>query len=516
MTVATGPSISTSALTEPQVLSLKARGISQATAETMGLCSLSVGGQTLLGVPYRRDGVVAYQKTRKTLVAGAKAKCGPTLPAGAEHFPYNIDCLANVKAGDGTLLVIVEGEPDLWSAIEAEYTHVVSPPDGAKSWRALEPYFEQIAQCDNIVIAFDNDKPGQQAKTELIEALIEKLGRGVESQISTAHIPEEFGDLNDLLRKAGVEGVQEAISEAFPLYFNEVAPIGLLEDPGPVQILSCGIKGLDRQERQEGQTKGFPGVINWVLPELITLAGPYSSGKSLFAKRLIFNLAKNHGIPVGVCAFEENFQRRIMPEMMKFDTGKPFEYLTDAEKFASRRGTLSRVFRIQREAGFKRDIRWFLDRVEYAGQKYGLRVAMLDPWNQADHDPNRGELETQYADRMLRDIHDFVHSSGISVMLVAHTGKSVYAQGGGVTPFSLAAVSGTIAFANKSDRGFCVWRMKDSLIQGKQHTVIKVDKLKDEETMGMTGLWALEYDVHRGEFEVDFRATEILKEKANF
>jgi hypothetical protein len=157
-----------------------------------------------------------------------------------------------------------------------------------------------------------------------------------------------------------------------------------------------------------------------------------------------------------------------------------------------------------------------MDRVEYAGKKYGLKLALLDPWNQADHDQGKGELETQYAERMLRDLSDFKETTGISIMLVAHTSKGIYAQGGGVTPFSLASASGTMAFANKSDRGFCVWRMKESLIPGKQHTVVKVDKLKDEEVMGMTGTWALEYDVHRGEFSVDSRATEILREKANF
>jgi hypothetical protein len=523
MTATTAPSTSTNPspepLTAPQLQALKIRGISETTAELMGLGTIHVAGQTMLAMPYRKGGTVAYRKTRKTLVSGVKAKCGPTVPAGVEHFPYNIDCLNGVREGDGTRLMICEGEPDVWSAIEAGFTHVISPPDGAGSWRALEPYFDKIASCDEIVLCFDNDKPGRKARNDLAMALVVKFDLAIEAQLSLAHIPDDCGDLNDLLRKHGVEAVQEALNEPLPLHHAEVAPIGLLDDPGPVRTLPCGIRGLDKQERQEGQTRGFPGVINWILPdapELITVVGPYSSGKSLFAKRLVFNLAKMHNIPVGICAFEEPYQRRILPELMKFDHGAPFINLTDGEKIASRRGTLSRVLRIQRENGFRRDLGWFMDRVEYAGKKYGLKLALLDPWNQADHDQGKGELETQYAERMLRDLSDFKETTGISIMLVAHTSKGIYAQGGGVTPFSLASASGTMAFANKSDRGFCVWRMKESLIPGKQHTVVKVDKLKDEEVMGMTGTWALEYDVHRGEFSVDSRATEILREKANF
>jgi twinkle protein len=68
-------------------------------------------------------------------------------------------------------LLIVEGEPDAMSAIEAGYFNTVSVPLGAGNFHWIEENWDWLEQFDSIIIASDNDEAGRKMRKECIYRL---------------------------------------------------------------------------------------------------------------------------------------------------------------------------------------------------------------------------------------------------------------------------------------------------------------------------------------------------------
>ena len=103
-------------------------------------------------------------------------------------------------------LIIVEGEIDLLSVIEAGYDNVVSLPFGATNIKSIENQKEWIEQFSKIIIATDNDKAGEESRNKIIKVLNNKNLYKVEYG--------EYKDFNEVLMAEGKEKIQEIIKNA--------------------------------------------------------------------------------------------------------------------------------------------------------------------------------------------------------------------------------------------------------------------------------------------------------------
>ena len=103
-------------------------------------------------------------------------------------------------------LIIVEGEIDLLSVIEAGYDNVVSLPFGATNIKSIENQKEWIEQFSKIIIATDNDKAGEESRNKIIKVLNNKNLYKVEY--------EKYKDFNEVLMTEGKEKIQEIIKNA--------------------------------------------------------------------------------------------------------------------------------------------------------------------------------------------------------------------------------------------------------------------------------------------------------------
>ena len=112
----------------------------------------------------------------------------------------------NIK--NKSYLIIVEGEIDLLSAIEAGYDNVVSLPFGAKNLKAIEHQKTWIESFSKITIAVDNDIPGEECKKEIIEIL-----RRVKNKVHEVNFGT-YKDLNEVLQDKGVEAIEAIIKAA--------------------------------------------------------------------------------------------------------------------------------------------------------------------------------------------------------------------------------------------------------------------------------------------------------------
>ena len=110
-------------------------------------------------------------------------------------------------------LIIVEGEIDLLSVIEAGYDNVVSLPFGATNIKSIENQKEWIEQFSKIIIATDNDKAGEESRDKIIKVLNNKNLYKVEYG--------EYKDFNEVLMAEGKEKIQEIIKNIVPLPTDE-------------------------------------------------------------------------------------------------------------------------------------------------------------------------------------------------------------------------------------------------------------------------------------------------------
>src|SRR5574343_147037 len=139
------------------------RGLEPEIVSRLGVSVTQKRGGDWLTIPYFKRGEVVNNKYR-----GIDKKEFYQDPDG-QKVVYNFDCLLDdsLKAMP---LVIVEGEPDCWAAIQCGYVRCISVPDGApanalgegsqKKYEYLNEVLSLIQDCKEIILAVDNDGPG--------------------------------------------------------------------------------------------------------------------------------------------------------------------------------------------------------------------------------------------------------------------------------------------------------------------------------------------------------------------
>lgn len=278
--------------TQGEFYALTDRGISLDTAKKYGVRSVKdqKGNIHEHSYPYYVNNEVAGYKVRKVADKGFLWQGSPrgTGLFGSQAFQQG-----------GKYITIVEGECDAMAAYEMMGSKwpVVSVKNGAQGAdRDVKEGLEFLESFDNVVICFDNDKPGREASRKV--ARIIKPGK---ARVVT--LPEEFKDANDMLKKGRSQAFMTAwwgaklytpsgvlnVSEQFDSYINRPRKPSI---PYPWQGLNDKLEGL-----RQG--------------ELVTLTGGTGLGKSSVTREIEHWLIKNTEDSVGVIALEEDWRRTI-------------------------------------------------------------------------------------------------------------------------------------------------------------------------------------------------------------
>jgi len=278
--------------THGEFYALTDRGISLDTAKKYGVRSVKdqKGNIHEHSYPYYVNNEVAGYKVRKVADKGFLWQGSPrgTGLFGSQAFQQG-----------GKYITIVEGECDAMAAYEMMGSKwpVVSVKNGAQGAdRDVKEGLEFLESFDNVVICFDNDKPGREASRKV--ARIIKPGK---ARVVT--LPEEFKDANDMLKKGRSQAFMTAwwgaklytpsgvlnVSEQFDSYINRPRKPSI---PYPWQGLNDKLEGL-----RQG--------------ELVTLTGGTGLGKSSVTREIEHWLIKNTEDSVGVIALEEDWRRTI-------------------------------------------------------------------------------------------------------------------------------------------------------------------------------------------------------------
>lgn len=433
---------------------LTSRGISAATAGKFSLIGDDYKGLPALGFMY-------YDKAGKP--DAIKHRRLSEKGFGCTNGPGSFFGLERIKKGDD--LVIVEGEMDVLAMAEIG-VNAISVPNGAnmkvtegridpvedKKFRFLWDAKEYVDAAKKIIIATDADGPG--------EALAEEIARRVgKERCWRVSFPEGSKDSNDVLLKHGTEYLRKAVSEPTPW------PVQGLYD---AERFKDSVWELYDKGAGKGESTGYESVdeLYTVVPGQVTIVtGIPSSGKSEFIDQVMMNLATEKGWKFGICSFEneprfhiaklmskragvhffEGFHRR----MNKEEANAAFSFVNDHFSF------------VHQDDGSLADLDSILDRLRVAILRFGIRGAIIDPYNFISRD-SRDTSETEWISNMLTKVKAFAMGHGIHIWFVAHPTKMQRGADGRIPPPGGFDISGSAAWFAKADCGLTVHREKET------------------------------------------------------
>jgi twinkle protein len=439
------PEIKASGLTASALTWFQGRGITPAVLErnrvtTAKVFMPQIGAEvTAIAFPYFRGGETINCKYRD------KDK-NFRMASGAERLLYGYDDIASTT-------VIVEGEMDKLAVEVAGMTACVSVPDGAPApnTKNIESKFDylnddRLQAVQRWVIAVDNDAPGQRLQDELVRRF------GAEKCLIVSW-PDGCKDANDVLLQHGPEALRKHIEAAEPVPI--VGVFGAQDfadeflrmyDEGVPNGLSTGWDCIDRNWRIQ------PG-------QLVVVTGIPGHGKSEWVDALCVNLAQDHGWHTAMYSPENYPVKLHMMKLAEKYIGKPYnpgphERMTKDEADKAKDWIDQHFSWILPERPSLEEI---MERARALVFRRGIRVLVIDPWNEVEHTRPQGMTEADYVSDSLRRLRMFGRKHQLLVIVVAHP-RILEKKADGTYPVPTPYdISGGAMWRNKADNCLAVY-----------------------------------------------------------
>ncbi len=433
-----------------------------------------------IAFPFFKDGKVVNIKYRDGKKNFRQVK-------DAEKVFYGLDDVIDVA-------IICEGEMDKLSVEVAGFKNCLSVPDGApspeaKSYEAKFSYLENckeaIGKFKKIILAVDNDAPGQKLERELI--------RRFDSEICwRVTWPEGCKDANEVLIQHGEVALKRCIDNAKPVPVS-----GLHEANDFLQDLlyryDHGIEG--------GASTGFLNLDDFYTVktgQCTYVTGIPSHGKSEFMDALAINIAEIHDWRFGIFSPENQPVDSHLEKLVCKRLRQPFyegvtqrmgrDSVLEAMEWVNQRF----YFVLPEDDEYKIDN--ILDKARIAVLRYGIKGLIIDPWTEIDHSRKQGLSETEYISQALSKIRRFAKKRNVHVWVIAHPTKLQKLADGSVPVPTMYDIAGSANWYNKADNGLSIWR--DVLNPG-EGVQVYVQKVRFKE-IGKVGVVTFDYNYSDG------------------
>jgi len=376
---------------------------------------------------------------------------------GAEKIFYNID---NIVGYD--YCVIVEGEMDVLALYEAGITNAISVPNGAtlnhNNLEYLDNCIDYFEGMEKIILAVDNDEPGQALQTELIR----RLG----SEVCYLADFEDCKDANQYLLDHGAEKLTERIVSAKPVPLENVTTFRDIEQE-VIDFVHNGFKpgfqvGLEN----------FDSIFSTYTGQFITVTGIPSSGKSDFVDQMIVGYNKNYGWKTAY-ASPENVPTYLHAHKLlrKMWQGLPSKEDIGQERWKQLTTHYNKnFFHIDME-------RFTLESVLRKGaelvKRKGIKCLVLDPFNKVRDVDSKTEDVNRYTMDYLQKIEMFAKKYDVLVIIVAHPTKMYKDKNGKIEEPTMYNIKGGGEWYDASYHGLLVHRDYEN-----KTTKVKVLKVK--------------------------------------
>lgn len=491
----TKPEYKKTDLPDKVVLWFKERGISELTLQKNNI------GHGEIYMPQVQKKVNAIQfpyYNRKGEIINIKYRDGNKnfrMAGGAERILYGLNNL--VGSVDPADLIIVEGEMDKLTLDTVEICNTLSIPDGAPSvntknyetkFNYLDSEYELFDRTKKVILAVDNDEPGEKLKEELAR----RIGK---EKCYTVEWPDGCKDANDVIVKHSKEALIKIINKAEPYPVEGIYGFRDIKE---------SIKRLYTEGGKRGETTGWKSVDKYYTVksgELTVVTGVPSHGKSEWIDALIMNLGSAHGWKFGIFSPENRPIERHAQKLIEKYKNKPFnsdystritmdelevsiELLHDYYKFILPKNddelTLDSILGLAKVLVFR----------------YGIKGLVIDPYNEMDHIYSNGVSETQYISKFLSTVRKFARHHDVHIWLIAHPTKLYKDKEGNYPIPNPYDISGSAHWRNKADNCLTVWR---DLLEPKEPVQIHIQKIRFKE-VGEIGMVELNYDYTTGRY----------------
>ena len=419
----------------------KTRGISQQT-----LTDLRCGeGSEYMPQTGKTENTIQFNYIMGDQLINVKYRDGRKnfkLYKGAEKVFYNINSIIGYKE-----CVITEGEMDVLALHEAGIKNAISVPNGAtlnsNNLDYLDNCIDYFEDKEKVILAVDNDEPGQALQQELIR----RLGAEVCFMASF----EDCKDANEYLIKYGKEQLKNKINDARPVPLENVKTFKDIED----EITDFVKNGFKR-----GYTVGlnnFDSIFSTYTKQFITVTGIPSSGKSDFVDQMCVGYNKEYGWKTAFASPENaptylhahKLMRKVWGDMpQKGDIGrdkwnKVADHVNDNFFFIDmERYTLESVLRKGAELV----------------KRKGIKCLVIDPFNKVRDVDCTTEDVNRYTMEYLTKIETFAKKYDVLVFIVAHPTKMYKNQNGKIEEPTMYNIKGGGEWYDASYHGLLVHR----------------------------------------------------------
>lgn len=428
--------------------------------------------------PYFRDGVLINVKYR-TRSKGFK------MQKGCERILYGLDDIAETT-------IIVEGEMDKLACEEAGMQNCVSVPDGAPTpdTRNYETKFdflndERLERVKTWIIAVDNDAPGLRLREELVRRMGAEKCRVVEW-------PADCKDANDVLKNYGGPMLKQCIESARQVpVVGTFAAAEFADDFNDLYL--NGVTG--------GVSTGWSDMDEFytVMPgQLNVITGIPGHGKSEWADAMAVNLAHREQWRTAFYSPENYPVKLHLVKLAEKYIGKPFfpgynERMSTGERDAAMNWINSMFRWIMPKHPTLEEV---LAKAKALVVRDGVRVLVIDPWNELEASRPEGMTEADYLSSALRQLRMFARDHAVAVFVIAHPKVMVKDSSGKYPVPDPYSVSGGAMWRNKADNFLTIYR---DMANDAAPVAIHVQKIKFK-IVGKIGAVSLGYDKVTGRY----------------
>lgn len=446
----------TEPLTDTAMAALEAREIDPELADRLGVLSIVPDRRTSqpwILFPHMIGGAQVHW-TARTIDGEKRFHQQP----GGQRCLWNHDAITDLSLRNAAApLIITEGHLDALSLMTAGFVSVTSVPDGAPGTRTpadddpgakqkyayLATVRDQIREWQSVIIASDADLAGDMLADDLARIIGPSRCRRME-------YPAGCKDANDVLVKHGAEDLVRCVQAAKWVQVGGIYDLDSIPRIDLPNAVRAGVSGVDDLWRFR------PG-------ELSVMVGIPNHGKSCLANQLGISLAKNHGWVVAWFSPEQHPSIHVR-RLISCYLGKPEKLANQHERADALRFLRQHVIWITPERDSCATVDWLIQKITTVAWRYNCRMAIIDPWNQLDHERRPDEREDEYERRAMIELGLVAVESSIHIMTLVHPRKPQSDNASGRTPIPTGySIAGSAHWINRPDLGATIYRDGDEV-----------------------------------------------------
>jgi twinkle protein len=342
----------------------------------------------------------------------------------------------------------------------------VSLPDGwteqGNKTEALVEVEELLRNSPFVVVAGDNDAAG-----ESLPRTVANILAGHDVRYATW--PEGCKDANDVLVAFGEGMVAKCLNEA-----KRIDPPG-----GMISGFSDMPPMSSQRVLRIGQDP-FDAIIALELGEISVWTGLPGMGKSTLTIWAADEISKRENVRIGLIGFETHAWA-IRDQLTRSQTRKAWRDLDDGTRERVLADLDARWRLVHTPADAQHHLGWLEPMIKTLAVRDRCRVIIIDPWNELEHLPEKGESMTNYINFAIKTIRTWAKALEVHICIVAHPAK-MRTDGPKRAPTGYD-IADSAAFFNKPGLGVTVhegdeefevqlvnWKTRNRLLYGTKPT----------------------------------------------